>query len=266
MELVIASSSTVDGGIGCWDLKTGTEQLQYRSCASPPHGLICVGKRLLASSQVRESNSSGSIFYWSWNKPQVEVKSFPAESIKPLVSNRDGSYIIGGGSSGYIYLWEVAGGKLLKKWSGHYRAVTCLSFSDDESLLISGFEDGCVRVWSLFMIFDGLRREEANHLYVHSFHEHTLRVTDIVSFGSSNAIIASVSEDCTCKVWSLSEGTLIGNIVFSSKVYSLALDPSDHALYAGCMDGKIYIAALKAESSRGNNYQIHLTGSLTDHR
>ena len=49
------------------------------------------------------------------------------------------------------YMIQVASGRLLKKWHAHYRAVTCLVFSDDESLLISGAEDGCVRVWSLFM-------------------------------------------------------------------------------------------------------------------
>ena len=49
------------------------------------------------------------------------------------------------------YMIQVACGKLLKKWHAHYRVVTCLVFSDDESLLISGAEDECVRVWSLFM-------------------------------------------------------------------------------------------------------------------
>ena len=40
-------------------------------------------------------------------QPQVEVKSFPAEPINPLASNSDGTYIVGGGASGDIYLWEV---------------------------------------------------------------------------------------------------------------------------------------------------------------
>lgn len=70
MELLIASSSVADAGIGCWDLESGAEQLRYKSCASPPHGLACVGQRFLASSQLREqpSASSGSILYWSWSK------------------------------------------------------------------------------------------------------------------------------------------------------------------------------------------------------
>ncbi|GMG98710.1 hypothetical protein Nepgr_000550 [Nepenthes gracilis] len=265
MEVVVASSS-IDAGIGCWDIRTGNEQLRYKSCASPPHGLVSVGNRFLASSQPRESSTSGSILYWSWKKPQVEVKSFPAEPIKPLVSNSVGSYLIGGGASGYIYFWEVPTGRLLWKWHAHYRAVTCLVLSDDDSLLISGSEDGCVRVWSLFMIFDKIGRAEAKHLYEHSFSEHTLRVTDVVAgYGGSNAIIVSASEDRTCKVWSLSKGRLLRNIEFPSIINAIALDPGEHVFFAGGRDGKIYIAALGAGSSSDSIYGMHIIGSFSDH-
>lgn len=126
---------------------------------------------------------------------------------------------------------QVATGNLLKKWHAHYRGVTCMVFNDDQSLLISGSEDGCVRVWSLFMymiilafyffvwhithsldtqwkllcyfrIFGGANREKAKNPYEYSFHEHTLKVTDIkIGYGGCNAIIVSASEDRTCKVW-----------------------------------------------------------------
>lgn len=261
------ASSSLDAGIGCWDLQTGAEQLRYKSCASPPHGLVCVGQRFLASSQLRDpSASSGSILYWSWSKPQVEVKSFPAEGIKPLAANREGTYIVGGGVSGDIFLWEVASGRQLKKWHAHYRAVTCLVFSDDDSLLISGSEDGSVRVWSLFMIFDDIRQKEANHLYEHNFSEHTLRVTDIMTgYGGCNAIIVSASEDRTCKVWSLSKGKLLRNVVFPSIIDAIALDPGEHVFYAGSRDGKIYIAALNAESTSNSNYGLHIIKSVSSH-
>ncbi|XP_048436215.1 uncharacterized protein LOC125475495 isoform X2 [Pyrus x bretschneideri] len=52
------SVMSVEANIGCWDLRTGVKQLRYKLCASPPHGLICVGERFLASSQLRESSSS----------------------------------------------------------------------------------------------------------------------------------------------------------------------------------------------------------------
>ncbi|XP_050214703.1 protein ROOT INITIATION DEFECTIVE 3-like [Mercurialis annua] len=263
-DLVIASSS-IDGGIGCWDLQTGAEQLRYKSCASPPHGLICIDSRLLASSQLRDAHaSSGSILYWSWLKPQVEVKCFPEEPIKPLISNREGTYLIGGGLSGHIYLWEVTTGRLLKKWRAHYRAVTCLVFTEDNSYFVSGSEDGSVKVWSLLMLFDDYQTEQASQLYEYSFSEHTLRVTDVVTgYGGGNAIIVSASEDRTCKVWSLSKGRLLRNIIFPSIIDSLALDPGEHVFYAGCRDGKIYIAALNADSSSSKSDWLHIIGSLS---
>lgn len=264
-EVVIASSSA-DAGIGCWDLRSGAEHLRYRSCASPSHGLVSVAGRFLASSQLRDSSSSsGSILLWSWNKPQVEVKSFPAEAINPLACNSDGTYIVGGGVSGDIYLWEVATGRLLKKWHGHYRAVTCLVFSMDQSLLISGSEDGSVRVWSLLMIFDEERQQGVGHLYEYSFSEHALPVTDIVTgYGGSNAIILSASMDRTCKVWSLARGTLLRNIVFPSIIDAVALDPGEHVFYAGGRDGKIYIAELNAQDTSNNIYGLHIIGTLSD--
>lgn len=45
---------------------------------------------------------------------------------------------------------QVATGKLLKHWRAHLRAITCLVFSDDDSIVVSGAENGDVRVWSLY--------------------------------------------------------------------------------------------------------------------
>lgn len=193
------------------------------------------------------------------------MKSFPAEPIKPLVSNSEGTYLIGGGASGDIYVWEVLTGRLLKKWHAHYRAVTCLALSDDESLLISGAEDGCVRVWSLFMMFDDIAREEARHPYVHSFLEHTLSITDVKSgHGGSNAVIISASEDRTCKVWSLATGRLLRNIIFPNIIDAIAIEAGEYVFYAGGRDGKIYIAALHAVTTPDSDYGKHIVGSLAD--
>ncbi|KAH6812273.1 Transducin/WD40 repeat-like superfamily protein [Perilla frutescens var. frutescens] len=129
---VLITSSPTDAGISYWDLRTGAEHLRYKSCASPPHSLTSVADHFLTSSQVRDakSSTSGSILYWLWNKPEIEVRSFLAEAIRPIACNSQGTYIVGGGIFGDIYFWEVANGKLLKKWHAHYMAVSCLAFID----------------------------------------------------------------------------------------------------------------------------------------
>lgn len=267
MEVVLASSSIDGGGIGCWDLQTGAEQLRYKSSSSPCHGLVSVGGRFLASTQLKDpSATSASVFFWSWSKPQAEVKSFPAEPIKPLAANHSGTYLAGGSLSGDIYLWEVETGRLLKKWHAHLRALTCLVFSEDDSLLISGSENGQIRVWSLYMLFDDLRSRDAKNLFEYSFQDHSLRITDVViGYGGCNAIIVSASDDRTCKVWSLSRGTLLRNIVFPSEIDAIALDPAEHVFYAGSRNGKIFIAALNTESIATSNYGMHIVGSFSNH-
>lgn len=87
MEISVIASSSIDGGIGSWDIKTGTEQLRFKQCASPAHGLAAVGEKFLAASQLRNaSGSSGSIFFWSWNKvrPSYLFLSFEIENTNGL--------------------------------------------------------------------------------------------------------------------------------------------------------------------------------------
>ncbi|KAL6995493.1 hypothetical protein U1Q18_005630 [Sarracenia purpurea var. burkii] len=118
--------------------------------------------------------------------------------------------------------------------------------------------------WFLGRMTDQL--ESARHIYEYSFSEHTLRVTDVAAgYGGCNAIVVSASEDRTCKVWSLSKGKLLRNIVFPSIIDAIALEPGEHVFYAGGRDGKIYIAALNAQGTSSNSYGMHIIGSLADH-
>ncbi|CAI0558646.1 unnamed protein product [Linum tenue] len=157
-ELVFASSS-IGSAIGCWAIESGKEQqLPYKSCGStPPHGLSFVGSRFLASSQFSDHTASfGSIIYCSLSK--------------------------------------VPTGRLLQQWHAHLRPITCLVFSDDDSLLVSAAEDGCVRVWPLLTVVGVQQRDQASNLYLHSFAEHTLPITDLVmGHGGGNAVIISAS-------------------------------------------------------------------------
>ncbi|CAI0558692.1 unnamed protein product [Linum tenue] len=263
-ELVFASSS-IGSAIGCWAIESGKEQqLPYKSCGStPPHGLSFVGSRFLASSQFSDHTASfGSIIYCSLSKRQAEVKSFLGEPIKPIAATSDGTYLVGGGISGNIYLWEVPTGRLLQQWHAHLRPITCLVFSDDDSLLVSAAEDGCVRVWPLLTVVGVQQRDQASNLYLHSFAEHTLPITDLVmGHGGGNAVIISASEDRSCKIWSLSKGVLLRSLVFPSIINALALDSWELVFYAGGRDGNVYTAALNASTLDKSDWP-HIIGSF----
>jgi pre-rRNA-processing protein IPI3 len=59
---------------------------------------------------------------------------------------------------------------------------------------------------------------------------------------------------------------LLRNIIFPSIIDAIALDPGEHVFYAGSRDGKIYIAALNAESTSSSKYGLHIINSLSNHR
>ncbi|XP_004291097.1 PREDICTED: WD repeat-containing protein 18-like [Fragaria vesca subsp. vesca] len=264
MEVVVASSS-VESDIACWDFNTGAELLRYKSCASPNHGLVSVGDRFLASSQLRHTSDGGSVKYWAWSKPQPDAKSSQDEPIKPLAANREGTYVVGGGVSGTIYLWEVTSGRLLRKWDAHYRAVSCLRFSDDGTILFSGSEDGEIRAWNLVTIFDDHQSQHEKYGHLLSFTEHSLSVTDMVLGFGYDPVIVSASEDRTCKIWSFSRGTLLRNIVFPTIIDAIAMDPGENLLFAGGRDGNIYVAALNTAKTASSKYGLHIINCFSNH-
>ncbi|KAJ1294024.1 hypothetical protein BS78_01G114500 [Paspalum vaginatum] len=260
-QLVLAASS-VDAGVAAWDLRTGAEEIRLRPCASRPRALASVAGRFLAAAQAPSAGGNSSpIYFFHWEKPQVAIKSFPADPIRALIADEEGSYLIGGGSNGNIFLWEVSSGELLHTWRAHYRAVRCLALYD--YLLVSGSEDGSIKVWDLITVLDEQSRLEAQTPYLYSFNQHALPVTDIACF--LGAIVVSSSEDRTCKIWSLSEGRMLRSISFPTSIDSVALDPRSHIFYAGGRDGKIYVTAMGVDFSSNVCDESSILGALDDH-
>lgn len=191
----------------------------------------------------------------------MAVKSFPVEPIRALIADPEGSYLIGGGISGDIFFWEVASGELLVQWHAHYRAVRCLALYD--FLLISGSEDGSIKVWDLLTMLDEQSRLEAKTQHIYSFNQHALPVTDVAC--CHGAIAVSSSEDHTCKIWSLSEGRMLRSISFPAITDSVALDPRSHIFYAGGRDGKIYVTAMGIDVTSPSSDDSTIIGALDDH-
>lgn len=54
--------------------------------------------------------------------------------------------------------------------------------------------------------------------------------------------------------------------MFPSIINAIALDPGERVFYAGGRDGKIYVAALSAESTFNNSYGLHIIGAFSNHR
>ena len=59
---------------------------------------------------------------------------------------------------------------------------------------------------------------------------------------------------------------MIRSITFPSIIYAIALDPAESVFYAGCRDGKIYVAALTADHTSNSKYDKYILSCLNEHR
>ncbi|KAJ6676515.1 WD-REPEAT PROTEIN 18 [Salix viminalis] len=233
--LVVCSDRNMGTGIAIWDMETGDRVVHIPTCASPLHGLLCLRDQFLVASQVNKHGSvgGGAIFTWALNKPQQPLRSYPLEAIGPLGCTKDGLFLAGGSPSGNVYLWEVADGRLLKTWRAHSKCLKCLSFSKDDSLLISGSEDGVICVWSMVSLLDTENFESSCSL-LHYSSEHTSSVTGLLTTsGIANSTFISSSLDATCKAWDVVSGRLIQTQDYPLGITAIVTDLAEQLLFAG---------------------------------
>jgi pre-rRNA-processing protein IPI3 len=226
-------------------VETATLLTSYKGNLSGRNAFTKLGRDYIASAQAGKGQA---LHIWSWQKDQVHERSYTPQPLVSLTSSPDGCYCVGGAEKGAIFVWETASGRLLRSWVAHYRAVTALRFTDDGSILVSAGEDAVVAAWLLMEVLDASTTHNSwnpNPQPLHSLSQHTLPVTSIcVGSGATNVILASVSLDRTCKLWSLAQGRLIRSISLPTPLHSVFLDPWEHAVYAGAGDGRIFKVSL----------------------
>ncbi|KAL4854511.1 Protein ROOT INITIATION DEFECTIVE 3 [Chlorella vulgaris] len=244
---VVLVASSNEGNITAWDVHTGTALTSFKTNACAPGCLSLLGRDYLVAAQL---GRGGGLHFWAWHKDQPHLRSFAAEQLTAVTATRDGTFCAAGGASGAVFVWETSSGRLLKSWPAHYKAVTCLAFSDSGAVLVTGGEDTMVNAWLLADVLDATAGQQLQMgaplvQPLHSWSDHTLPVTCLaVGAGDGAALVASGSLDRTVKLRSLSAAAVgsapLRSVALPAAVHSLALDPGEHALYAGCSSGAIY--------------------------
>ena len=92
--------------------------------------------------------------FFLWVQDQVQERSFVAERLTALAASPDGSICAGGGTSGALYAWDVATGRLLRTWPAHYQVPPLspsLFLSPSFSLALTSLAPGPPKVWEVCM-------------------------------------------------------------------------------------------------------------------
>ncbi|KAK4700094.1 pre-rRNA-processing protein IPI3, partial [Phenoliferia sp. Uapishka_3] len=173
---------------------------------------------------------------WGFQKEAILQKLIPPVRLATLCVSNTGLYVAGGTSDGRVFFWELATGTLLLTIDAHYRPVSVLEFSHDDSVLVSGGEDAGVSVWSIGSILSATPMNPPAPFA--TLTDHTLAITAVaIGLGTfPRCRILTASMDSTCKIWDLSTAapSLLSTFSFPAPVTHVAWDSLERFFFAVC--------------------------------
>ncbi|CAD7089774.1 unnamed protein product [Hermetia illucens] len=257
IEAVFTSDANGSQWTCCaWDPRTGTNVMMYKGGgAAAENSLVLVRHEYL----ITANNTKPMLHIWPLNsQDQVSGTRFitPGKVLSLDVSP-DGNYLVAGIQE-VVHIWHLCSGKMITALSKHYQAVTKIKFTDDGSHFLSAGQDGNIVVWNLTKAIS-TNQKEAQPLYTLS--GHGLSVTDFhVGAGGVRALLYTVSLDRTCRVYDLSTGNLLLDIVFPEAMQRIVVNKSETVAYLGSVSGRIYEVNL-CSPPRSREYHIGIEES-----
>lgn len=243
--LVTSDSNNTLWTNAVWDPNTGTSLMTYKGGGTAENKTLSfIGKDYLAVVE----KTKPILHIWPLNSYQTVqgIRFILPGKATALAISANGDFIIAGIEE-KIYLWQTASGNLLTIINRHYQKVVMLQFTSDGSYFISAADDGMVMVWSLATVSAhpevGLVSQSSagQHDPIYIFSDHSLPVTDMcISKTGMHGKLSTVSSDRTCKIYDLSSGELLLNLVFDVPLSAITYDVLELNIFVGTAEGKIH--------------------------
>ena len=143
-------------------------------------------------------------------------------------------YVVSGNSNGSIGLWSLETGGLRRTFSAHSGGVNALTMSQNRNILVTGGEDGIVKLWNFAA---GLNSGEFPLLHTLKGHDNAVLS---VAITPDSQKVASGSWDSTIKIWDVNTGELLQTLSGHSQMVSaLAISPDGRILASGSKDSTV---------------------------
>ncbi|KAK7205455.1 WD40-repeat-containing domain protein [Myxozyma melibiosi] len=175
----------------------------------------------------------------------IHQLSISQHDIDFVTINKTGEWLaFGAAKLGQLLVWEWQSESYILKQQGHYDAINCLVYSPDGSKIITGADDGKIKVW-----------DATSGFALVTFTEHSSAVTALeFSKRGSNSVLFSSSLDGSIRAWDLIRYRNFRTFTAPQRIQfsCLAVDPSGEIVCAGSLD----------------DFEVHLwsvqTGQLLD--
>lgn len=192
----------------------------------------------------------------------MHLKLHLPEKMTCFTVSPNGYWAAAGSHNGHIYLWELSSGLLVSSHTGHYRALTSLTFTPDSRLLISTSLDSSTHIYLVSQLIDPEDPTKAGKPYG-TLKDHNLAVRCIGLgrvAGSQGGRLWTASDDGTVKMWSLHPPfDLLCTFVLppTCTPTTLAVDPSERFFYVGTTQGDVYHIPLFRKRTVLGDHQHH---------
>jgi pre-rRNA-processing protein IPI3 len=157
-EVVVLTSTKDSGGIVVIDTQSGAQACPaFKNCIAEPGNLCFIGNSQSAFSgagsagdYIVSSQSKKTVMnIYQWNKPHAIMQCHTQEILSAIASDSQGLYLVGGSKRGWVYVWSILSGELIRSFQAHFKAVSRITFDPLTLFCITAAEDGMVRVWEM---------------------------------------------------------------------------------------------------------------------
>ncbi|XP_068986083.1 periodic tryptophan protein 2 homolog [Bombus flavifrons] len=178
--------------------------------------------------------------FYLYEMPDVNMihsLSISDQYISTIAINSTGDWIaLGCSSAGQLLVWEWQSETYAMKQQSHSSNINCLAYSPDGQYIITGGDDGKVKLWNTMNGFCSI-----------TFQEHTSTIKGVI-FSHNRKFIVSASLDGTVRTYDLARYRNFRTLTSPRPVQfsCIALDSSDEFLAAGGQDFfEIYLWSVK---------------------
>ncbi len=238
------------GELHSWYSTDGNPRRTQSGCYSATSSVVTSlydGARVVAAAQ----NKGGSTTFVTYDLSRasggpVARCGGPETTITSLSASPCFGFLGAGGSSGRLYIWHYASGRMLASFDAHLGAVTRVTWTDDSSVLLSAGADGTVHGWSIAYVTD-LKRSRGDALRPSiTLRAHSLPVKTLaVGRGlPACARVVTAAADRSARLWHLGSGRSIGRVELPCAAVTAAFPLLESECYVGLANGDVLVIAL----------------------
>lgn len=266
-EVVIVGSSKDNAnlsGIFILDKNTGTSICpQFKNCIVDPNTIALAGK---SNSAFGGSSSSGDYIIaaqskkpilniWQITKPQIHMQCHLQEILTAIATDPSGIYLYGGSKKGWLYVWDITTGELIKTWHAHFKGISKIVVDSKNQFVVSASEDAMIKVWEIDSILECLSTLKSisgkkSFTSIISWNSHNLPIRDIIVIGSGFGVcrIVSCSLDKTVAIHDVHTSKQCIRLSFPQSLESVTMNSTEDFIFVGSSFGNIYISSMSVSA------------------